>query len=69
MLNESKSVGPNSLPAKILKVLKNDMSLQMTNIFNFSFSTKVFSYELKFAKVIRIHKKGSKLSKIKMLKL
>ena len=33
------SVGPDSLPTKILKLLKNDISLQMTNIFNLSFWT------------------------------
>ena len=60
-LNESKSVGPNSPRTKILKLLKNDISLQMTNIFNLSFSTGVFPSELKFANVIPIHKKGSKL--------
>ena len=36
-LNESKSVGPNGLPTKILKLLKNDISLQLTNIFNLFF--------------------------------
>ena len=36
-LNESKSAGPNCLPTKILKLLKNDISLQLTNIFNISF--------------------------------
>ena len=53
-LNENKSVGSNSLPTKILKLLKNDISLQMPNIFNLSFSTGVFPSELKFAKVIPI---------------
>ena len=33
----------------------------MTNIFNLSFSMGVFPSELKFAKVIPTHKKGSKL--------
>ena len=60
-LNESKSVGPNGLPTKILKLLKNDISLQLTNIFNLSFSTGVFPSGLKIAKVIPIHKKESKL--------
>ena len=57
-LNESKSVDPDGLPTKILKLLKNDISLQLTNIFNLSFSTEVFSSGLK---VIPIHKKESKL--------
>ena len=60
-LNESKSVGPNGLPAKVLKLLKSDISLQLTNIFNLSFSTGVFPSGFKIAKVIPIHKKDSQL--------
>ena len=59
--NESISVGPNGLPAKILKLLKNDISFQLSNIFNLYFSTGVFPSGLKIAKVIPIHKKESKL--------
>ena len=55
-LNESNLVGPNSLLTKILKLLKNDISLQMTNIPN-PFSTGVFPSDLEIAKVISIHKK------------
>ena len=62
-LNESKSLGPNGPPTKILKLLKNDISLQLTNIFNLSFSTGVFPSGLKIAKVIPIHKKESKLKR------
>ena len=36
-LSKSKSVGLNGLPTKILKLLKNDVSLQLTNIFNLFF--------------------------------
>ena len=60
-MNEIKLGGPNSLPAKILKLLKNNISLQMTTVFNLSFSTGVFLSGLKIGKVIPIHKKGSKL--------
>ena len=56
--NESKSIFPNGLPTKILKLLKNDISLQLTYIFNLSFSTGVFPLGLKIAKVIPIHKKN-----------
>ena len=48
-LNEGKSVGPNGLPTKILKLLKNDILLQLTNIYNLSFSTGVFPFGLKIA--------------------
>ena len=56
-----KSVGPNGLPTKILKLLKNDISLQLTNTFNLSFSSGVFPSGLKIAKVIPIHKRESRL--------
>ena len=46
-LNSNKSVGPNSIPIKILKLLKNDISSQLADIFNISFSTGVFPTILK----------------------
>ena len=60
-LIQSKSYGPNSIPTKILKLLKNDISTQLSDIFNVSFSTCVFPSILKIAKVVPIHKKQSKL--------
>ena len=59
-LDPNKSTGPNSIPTKILKLLKNDIS-QLSDIFNVSFSTGVFPSILKIAKVVPIHKKQSKL--------
>ena len=41
-LDSNKSVGPNSIPSKILKLLKNDISSQLPEIFNISFSSGVF---------------------------
>ena len=46
-LDSNKSVGPNSIPIKILKLLKNDISSQLADIFNISFSTGVFPTILK----------------------
>ena len=60
-LDSNKSTGPNSIPTNILKLLKNDISTQFSDIFNVSFSTGVFTSILKIAKVIPIHKKQSKL--------
>ena len=62
-MNEIKLGGPNSLPPKILKLLKNNISLQMTTVFNLSSSTGVFLSGLKIGsyKLYHIHKKGSKL--------
>ena len=60
-LDSNKSVGPNSIPTKILKLLKNDISSQLSEIFYISFSPGVFPSILKTAKVIPVHKKDSKL--------
>ena len=59
-LNENKSTGPNSLPTKILKLLKNDISSQLADIFNISFSSGIFPSHLKITRIIPIHKKESK---------
>ena len=59
-LNSDKSAGPNSLPTKILKLLKNDIYTHLADIFNLSFSSGVFPSILKIAKVILVHKKESK---------
>ena len=56
-LDSHKSSGPNSVPVKILKLLKNDISQQLSDIFNMSFLTWQFPSVLKIAKVIPIHKK------------
>ena len=60
-LDSHKSSGPNSIPVKILKLLKNDISQQLSDIFNMSFLTGQFPSVLKIAKVIPIHKKQSKV--------
>ena len=49
------------MSTKILKLLKNDISLQLVDIYNISFSSGTFHSHLKTAKIISIHKKESKL--------
>ena len=60
-LDLHKSSSPNSIPVKILKLLKYDVSQQLSDTFNMSFSTRQFPSVLKIAKVIPIHKKQSKV--------
>ena len=60
-LDPNKSTRPNSIPTKILKPLKNDISTQLSDIFNVSLLTGVFPFILKIAKVAPIHKKQYKL--------
>ena len=60
-LHSHKSSGSISILVKILKLLKNDISQQLSDIFNMSFLTGQFTFVLKVAKVIPIHKKQSKV--------
>ena len=58
----SKSTGPNSIPVKILKLLKHDISIPLSILINLSFETGVFPSTLKVSKVIPVYKnKGSPL--------
>ena len=54
----SKSVGPNSIPIRLLKVLNSGISNQLAMIINESFSSGIFPDKLKIAKVTPIFKKG-----------
>ena len=51
-LDSYKSSGPNRIPFKILKLMKNDISQQSSDIFNMSFWTGQFLSVLKIGKVI-----------------
>ena len=53
---------PNSIPTRILKLLKKDISTQPVDIFNPSFSSGIYPTSLKTAKVIPIHKKTQNLN-------
>ena len=52
---------PNSIPYKILNLLKQDISKQVADLFNLSLSSGVFSSLLKTAKVVPFYKKDPKL--------
>ena len=60
-LNSNKASGPNSIPYRILLLLKNEISKQLADLFNLSFMTGVFPSVLKTAKVVPVFKKDSKL--------
>ena len=60
-LDSHKSSGPHSISVKILKLMKNDISQQLSDIFNMSFSIGLFPSVLKIAKVIPMHKKQSRV--------
>ena len=60
-LNSNKASGLNSIPYRILFLLKNEISKQLADLFNLSFMTGVFPSVLKTAKVVPVFKKDSKL--------
>ena len=55
----SKSVGPYSIPVKLLKIPVKPVSNSFSEIVNASFGTGVYPTELKTAKVVTLHKKGA----------
>ena len=61
-LNSNKASGSNSIPYRILFLLKNEISKQFADLFNLSFMTVVFPSVLKTAKVVPVSKKDSKLN-------
>ena len=57
-LSDNKSSVPNSIPTRKLKLQKKDILMQLVDIFNLSFSSRIYPTPLiKIAKVIPIHKK------------
>ena len=65
-LDSNKSVEPNRIPTKILKLLKNHISSQLSKMFNISFFSGVFPSVLETVKVIPIHKEGFKARFLKL---
>ena len=59
VLNPSKSVGPNSIPIKLLKIIGPSVSPILALLVNQSFQTGIFPDKLKIAKVITLFKKGN----------
>ena len=59
-LNSNKASGPNSTPYRIL-LLKNEISMQLADLFNLSFVTGIFPSVLKTAKLVPVFKKDTKL--------
>ena len=58
-LNPTKGTGPNGIPANILKMIRNIVSIPLSKIYNISLLTGVQPNKLKLAHIIPIFKKGS----------
>ena len=61
-LDPLKSIGPSSIPTKILKLMSNDISIQFAELYSLSFIEGAFSSILKTCKVVPVYKKDSKLN-------
>ena len=59
-LNQRKGIGPNSIPTKLLIMLKNEISLPLSILFNISLNTGTFPNVLKLSETIPVYKKGSR---------
>ena len=59
--NSNKASDPNSIPYRILFLLKNEILKQLADSFNLSFRTRVFHSVIKTAKVVPVFKMDSKL--------
>ena len=57
-LNSNKASGPNSIPYKILFLPKNEISMQMTDLFNLSFCDCHFSIGTQNCKGIPVLRKA-----------
>ena len=62
LLKSGKSLGPNSIPMKILKSLSPLISSPLSQIINESFQSGMFPDKMKLAKVIPLFKKGCVLT-------
>ena len=60
-VNFNKVFGPNSIPCRILFLLKNEISKQQADLFNLSFISGIFRSLPKAAKVVSVFKKDSNL--------
>ena len=59
--NSNKASGPNSIPYRISFLLTNEISKQLADLFNLSFTTGVFPSVLKTVKVVPVLEKDSTL--------
>ena len=57
-LKSGKSIGPNSIPIKLLKIISPYISSPLSQIINESFQSGIFPEKMQHAKVIPLFKKG-----------
>ena len=55
-LNSSKSTGPNSIPTKIMKTIKGEVSIPLFNFINKSFNIGIFPNICKLVRFVPVFK-------------
>ncbi len=58
-LNASKALGPHGIPISLLKLAKPVIASELSEIYNFSFTSGIFPEELKLSRVIPLYKSES----------
>ena len=59
---KNKANGPNSIPQEILQMARDTIACPLSDIINLSYASGKFPQKMKIAKIIPIHKKGSRLN-------
>ena len=59
-IKPNKAIGPNSIPTKIFKKFKTELSEPLRDMINVSFNKEIFPDFPKVANVVPIHKKRRK---------
>ena len=59
LFKTGKSIGPNSIPLKLLKILSVHISSPLSHIINESFQSGIFPEKMQQAKIIPLFKKGA----------
>ena len=60
-IRTDKACGPNSIPTRILKDFKKELSKPLSDVINISFSSGIFPNSVKLVKVVTGYKKDDKL--------
>ena len=58
----NKATGPNSIPSNLLHMVKDIIASPLSDMVNLSFESGKYPQKMKIAKIIPIHKKGSRLN-------
>ena len=58
LLNDRKTIDPNSVPTQILKQFKKSLPEPLNNLINLPFTRGAFQNTAKTAKIVPLYKKG-----------